>query len=216
MRPLLPLCLLLAPPPLWAAGAPSRGVDAAIGLDGVMERTAARVATLDGLSARLEDLAALYAQEGLPPTQGRADLRQAAQAEEQRVHACLSEYWHLAETIRVMEAASVVGRAVRHEAGMVDAGKAAQLMGVPQFPAFVKSARTRAKHALELEERAYAAALKRAARRRGERMAAGVAAAVLLAGIAAFAVARRRETPDRVLIPSPHRTPPQKDPPRLT
>ncbi|MBI5594858.1 MAG: hypothetical protein HY928_02090 [Elusimicrobia bacterium] len=217
MRPLLALCLLaLAAPPLRAAAVSSREVDAAIGLDGVMERTSARVAALDGLSEKLEDLTALYAEEGLPPAGTRTDLRRAAEAEDRRVHACLCEYWHLAETIRVLEAAGVVGRAVRHEAGLVDAGKAAQLMGVPQFPVFVKAARTRVLHALEREDRAYATALKRAARRRTERMVAATATGVLALAAAALALARRREPPARVMTPSAPRMAAPNDPPRLT
>ncbi|MBI2363260.1 MAG: hypothetical protein HYV15_07760 [Elusimicrobia bacterium] len=210
--------LFLLSAALRAADPPSAGpkVDAAIGLDGVMERTTARVEALDGLSEKLEDLTALYAQEGLPAPGTREDLRRAAQAEERRVHASLSEYWHLAETIRVMEAAGVVGRAVRHEAGLVDAGKAAQLMGVPQFPVFVKAARTRALHALDREEGAYAAALKRAARRRVERLVAATAAGLLALALGALALARRREPPERVLTPPMPRLSAQKDPPRLT
>ena len=195
----------------WAA--PGIGVDAAIGLEGVMERTAARVATLDALSSRLDDLTALYA--GAPPAGGSArfELRREAEAEERRVHEAITEYWHLAETVRVMEAASVIGRAARNKSGLVDAGKTAQLMGTPMFPLFVKASRIRVKAALEREERAYAAALSRESRRRGERRAAAAGALLLMAG-AGYAALRRREAPQRVITPA-RKTPPG-DPPRLS
>lgn len=209
------LLVLLALAASCASAAPPPGaaVDAAIGLEGVMERAAARVEALDALSSRLEDLTALYA--GAPPPAGtaRQDLRREAEAEERRVHEALSEYWHLAETVKVMEAASVIGRAARHKAGLVDAGKTARLMGTPMFPAFVKASRTRVKHALEREERAYTAALKREGRKRLERrIAAG--AFIFVAAVAAVLAFPRRGPAERVLVPARRR--PENEPPRLT